>query len=63
MANPTPRYSGGMAWRATATHCAQGHSFTPENTYRRPDFGWRQCRVCKRERSFERMRRVRAGGA
>jgi len=54
------RRPGGMAWAALATHCAQGHEFTPANTYRRPDFGWRQCRACDRERSRDRMRRVRA---
>ena len=28
--------------------CEQGHEFTPENTYIRPDTGHRQCRECKR---------------
>lgn len=31
------------------THCQEGHEFTPENTYRRPD-GGRECRTCKRQR-------------
>lgn len=30
------------------THCHEGHEFTPENTYRRPD-GNRTCRACNRE--------------
>jgi hypothetical protein len=29
--------------------CANGHEWTPENTYCRPDDGTRQCRVCKAE--------------
>lgn len=29
-------------------HCASGHPYTPENTYRRPS-GHRDCRVCIRE--------------
>lgn len=27
------------------THCAKGHPYTPENTYRYPD-GRRWCRIC-----------------
>lgn len=26
--------------------CKRGHDLTPENTYRRPDTGTRQCRAC-----------------
>lgn len=29
--------------------CINGHAFTPENTYVKPD-GWRDCRTCIRER-------------
>ncbi len=29
------------------THCPQGHEFTPENTYVRPD-GYSSCKICKR---------------
>lgn len=32
------------------THCKNGHEFTDENTYIRPDTGHRQCRTCRRER-------------
>ena len=32
------------------THCAQGHAYTPENTYRRPS-GHRDCRICIRARN------------
>lgn len=30
-------------------HCSNGHAYTPDNTYRRPD-GHRDCRSCIRER-------------
>jgi hypothetical protein len=32
-----------------ATHCVNGHEFTAENTYVRPDNGSRQCKACHRE--------------
>lgn len=38
------------------THCVNGHELTPENTWVRKE-GWRQCRVCLRER--QRARRAR----
>lgn len=30
------------------THCPQGHEYTPENTYRKPGSGYRECRECNR---------------
>ncbi len=36
------------AWQSAKTHCAQGHEFTPENTYY-PARGGRLCRTCRRE--------------
>lgn len=33
------------------THCINGHEFTEENTYWRPDGGGRQCRQCTRDRA------------
>jgi len=29
------------------TQCAQGHEYTPENTYTPPGTDWRQCRICR----------------
>jgi len=34
---------------AKATHCSQGHEFTPENTYIRPGRGGRDCNECRRQ--------------
>lgn len=31
------------------THCVNGHLFTSENTYTRPDTGHRSCVICHRE--------------
>lgn len=39
---------GITAQAARATHCKNGHEFTPENTIVRAK-GWRGCRECKRE--------------
>lgn len=36
------------------THCANGHEYTPENIYTRPDGGGRQCRTCNAARVRER---------
>lgn len=33
-----------------ATHCGNGHEYTPENTYVRRGGGARSCRACNRER-------------
>lgn len=38
------------------THCVNGHEFTPENTYAKPD-GTRQCRECKKVIAREWYRR------
>lgn len=45
---------------ARATHCVNGHEFTPENTHIRKD-GRRQCRACRRVRTgkADRVRRLR----
>lgn len=32
---------------ARKTHCNHGHEFTPENTYRSPKTGRRQCATCR----------------
>lgn len=31
------------------THCAQGHEYTPENTYIRPGTDHRHCRACRND--------------
>lgn len=31
------------------THCPRGHAYDEANTYRKPGFGWRQCKACNRE--------------
>jgi hypothetical protein len=36
-----------MGINARKTHCAQGHEFTPENTYWRPDGKGRHCLTCR----------------
>lgn len=41
------RSTGPAALNAVKTHCKNGHEFTPENTYARPDGSGRACRVCK----------------
>lgn len=40
--------------------CRNGHVFTPENTYLRPDGGGRQCRTCIRQRTIRRRKKGRA---
>jgi len=42
-----------------ATHCKQGHAFTPENT-RLNGFGRRQCRECQRAHRRKNKRKVKA---
>lgn len=40
-----------------ATHCKNGHAYTEENTYHRPDAPWiRDCRTCRRESDRRRRR-------
>lgn len=34
--------------------CAGGHAWSPETTYYRPTDGFRECRVCRRERDSRR---------
>lgn len=37
----------GRGYRQDQTHCVNGHEYTPENTYRLPKTGKRECRICK----------------
>lgn len=43
--------------RALQTHCVNGHEYTLENTYRKPN-GCRDCRACQRDRSRTRKKAV-----
>jgi hypothetical protein len=45
-------------FNASKTHCAQGHEFTQENTYRGPS-GQRHCRACGRNRNRKRSAQKR----
>lgn len=51
------------AINAAKVECVNGHPFTPDNTYIRPD-GYRGCRICRREagRRHESKRRPRRRG-
>lgn len=40
------RGSAPAAINAAKSHCVNGHEFTAENTYLRPN-GWRICRICR----------------
>lgn len=57
---------GRSAIHVVKTHCENGHAFTEDNTYLRPDTGTRQCLTCRRERDgqrisgWERQRRAKA---
>lgn len=42
------------------THCVNGHEFTPENTYIRPDRSTRSCRACNRRAALARHHRKKA---
>lgn len=43
---------------AEATHCPQGHEYTPENiSWDGPDKTWRKCKTCMRGRASERYHR------
>lgn len=56
--NCIARGTGPFAEKARATHCKNGHEWTPENTRWRPDSsrGTRNCRACTRDR----VRRINA---
>jgi len=54
------QHSEGEAWRADRrpTHCPQGHPYSESNTLM--DGSTRRCRICRRVRHREYMRRWRA---
>lgn len=49
------------AVNARKTHCVNGHEFTPENTYHRPDRTGRQCKTCNLERTRRRSAALTKG--
>jgi hypothetical protein len=55
----TLRGKGPTARNAVKTRCANGHEFTPENTYVTRDGRHRACRTCGRERKRACYRRCR----
>lgn len=50
-AENTRRGDAGKHFRANRkTHCVNGHEYTEENTYRRPDGRGRACRKCRADK-------------
>ena len=50
--NVKDRDAKGRMWQQQKTHCPQGHPYSGENLYVRPD-GSRLCRACQRAASRE----------
>lgn len=50
---PSKRKAKPKKVRVRKTHCPQGHEYTPENTYTRPD-GTRRCQACHCQREMAR---------
>jgi hypothetical protein len=48
------------AARSSRRFCANGHEFTPENSYTRPDDGYRKCRRCMADAAARYQQRRRA---
>lgn len=46
MADMVAKGRSGTRWGSAITHCPDGHEYTPENTYVKPD-GGRECRACR----------------
>lgn len=46
--NALDRSTKGRGWRMDNTHCINGHEYTDENTYIKPN-GCRSCKICKYE--------------
>ena len=60
----TLRGNGLSAKNAVATHCKNGHEFTPETTYIRSRDGYsRQCKTCIFARTYARRAALRAGNS
>lgn len=60
----TLRGDGITARNSRKTHCKNGHEFTPENTYIKPNTTHRQCRICVGQATarYLRKRRERTAG-
>ena len=54
--NMADRVTNGVHHYSRRTHCANGHEYTPENTYRNPGRTYRQCRTCTRDRHRQKRR-------
>lgn len=53
VAENSRRGGAGLA-HSTKTHCPNGHEYTPENIFRRPQRpNERECRVCRRKRTTD----------
>ena len=60
-ANQADKMRNGHNTNANKTHCKNGHEYTDENTYIRPD-GNRDCRECVRIRGREYYQRKKKAG-
>lgn len=59
----TRRGIGPVVWHRVRAEeatgkCPGGHVWTPESTYYRPSDGFRECRICRRERNARRNYRA-----
>lgn len=59
--NRTDRAAQGLRVHADDDHCINGHRFTPENTYRHPRTGYRECYTCRRDNYRRYYARKKAG--
>jgi hypothetical protein len=54
----TPKESARNRRPQLATHCPNGHEFTPQNIYKSPGDGSRQCVTCRKEMDSNKRYRV-----
>ena len=48
--NAEDRMARGRDYNTNKTHCINSHEYTPENTYKRPNTEYKECRKCRREK-------------